>query len=295
MTISNDPLFNMLASELQAAGLGDLLQVQSDGTPSGWLWDQMQLGFDTSAELMLALEQTSVFKERFKVITEQKRRAAAGQPVYVMSPAEVIEYETLTRQAMAAAGMPEWFYDSPDDFTELILSDQSVAEVTEKIQQGFEYVRNAPIEVREAFSEFFGVANAEAALAAYVLDPDRTVAQLERATRTAYTAGLARRFDISLNKAAAQRIAELPRTEAGIVQSLETINAQSNLFDEGVFEATDLTAGREGVAAEFEGDADAITAMQRRATRRASINRAAPGGAAITARGVIGSGTAGGR
>ena len=290
--VSSDPIYNMLAAELRALGLGDLVRIGADGQPSGWLWQQLQAGFDTSEELMLALEQTSSFKDRFGVIEEQKRRAGLGQPVYVMSPAEVIEYENRAKQIMTAGGMPSWFYDQPADFHDLILNDMSLVELEERVTQVYEYVENAPPEVASSFEDFFGVGEAAGALAAYVLDPSRTTAQLERATRTAYTAGMAKRFDIELGRVAAERIADLPTTEAGIVDGLSTISAQSNLFQNQLFEDGSLTAEDQGVGAVFEGDADAIRDIERRRQQRQAGNRAATGGAVMTQRGVTGAGSA---
>lgn len=291
MATSNDPIYNMLASELQALGLGELISVGPTGQPRGWLWNQLQKGFDTSEELMLALEQTDAFKDQFKVIVAQKERAAKGLATYVMSPAEVIEYRERAKQLMSAAGLPSWFYDEPDDFNELMLNDISIVELEKRSVQAFEYVQNAPAEVRDKFTEFYGVKDGPAALAAYVLDPKRTTAQLEKATRTAYTAGMAKRFDIELTKAAATKIAELPRTESGIVEGLSTIASQENIFRDGLFEDGSLEATDEGVRAVFEGDADALRDIERRRQQRSGGNRAGTGGAVATNRGLIGAGS----
>lgn len=288
---ANDPLFSSLKSFLDSIGLGALATLGPNGEPAGWLWDQMRQGFDTSDELMINLQQTDIFKNRFGAIVEQERRAAAGLPQYVMTPAEVLQYEKTVTEMMTAAGMPSWFYDQPEDFQSLILNNMSTKEVEDRIVQSYEYVRNAPIEVRQKFEEFYGVGQGDAALAAYVLDPSRTTGALEQARRSAYTAGLAERFDMSISRQMAERVAQLPRTEAGIVEGLQNVNAQRGLYDESPFEATDLTADQ-GLAAQFEGDAGAIDAIQRRQIERSAAQRAATGGAIITNRGLTGAGTA---
>jgi len=127
-----------------------------------------------------------------------------------------------------------------------------------------------------------------------VLDPNRTTAQLEKATRTAYTAGMAKRFDLELSRVTAERIAALPRTEAGIVEGLSQVAAQANLFENQLFEQGSLTAD-DGIAAVFEGDADARRAIERRQATRSAGNQAATGGAVLTQRGLTGAGNAGGR
>lgn len=284
-------VFAQLGNYLNEMGLGKLFSVDSQGNPGGWLWNRMQTGTDTPEELRIAIESTDVFRERFGVIVEQRRRAAAGEPVTVMSPQDVLDYERTVKQTMSAAGLPGWFYDQPEDFSKLILADMSPAEVSARISEGYDYVQSAPPEVRAAFNEFYGVGQGDAALAAWALDPDRVVRDINKATRTAYASGMAKRFDVSISRAAAEKIADLPRTEAGIVEGLTQVASQANVFNEGIGEATDLTTDT-GVAAVFEGDADAITAMNRRVGQRRTVNAAATGGAAISNTGVVGAGSA---
>jgi len=289
----NDALFATMSAYLQSLGLGALATVDSAGNPGGWLWDQITQGFDSADELMINFQQTDVFRERFGVIVEQQRRAASGLPQYVMTPDQVMQYEKRVTEAMTAAALPSWFYDQPEDFKTLMLANISADEVVKRIEQSYEYVDNAPLEVRAKFEEFYGVGQGDAALAAYVLDPSRTLAQLERAQRSAYTAGMAKRFDLSVSKTVAERIAELPRSEAGITEGLTRIAAQGALLNESPFEAVDITADM-ALAGEFEGDADAIGALQRRQIERAAPNRASTGGAVMTQRGLQGAGYAGG-
>src|SRR5688500_1734759 len=84
--------FTTMAAYLRQAGLGDLAVVGADGAPSGWLWDQILSGVDTSAELQIALESTAQFQREFGVILEQRARAARGEPTQVMSVDEVVAY-----------------------------------------------------------------------------------------------------------------------------------------------------------------------------------------------------------
>ena len=283
--------FTYLASYLKNIGLDELFSIDSQGNPQGWLWNQIQAGIDTTEELRFAIEQTDVYRNRFGVIQEQQRRAGEGEPVYVMSPAEVIAYENEVKQAMRSAGLPPTFYDEPKDFHRLILEDFSPEEVKERINQAYDYVQAAPPEVRAAFNEFYGVGNGDAQLAAWALDPDRTTRDIRRATRTAYAAGMADRFDVQLDKKAAERIADLPMTEAGMVEGLKNVASMSPVFDEGLGDrATDLT-DQTGIASVFEGDGSATADIQRRIMRRRAVGRSASGGAVTTQEGVVGVGS----
>lgn len=282
--------FSMLAGYLDQLGLSSLFQLDAQGNPGGWLWNQLQSGVDTGEELQIAIQSTDVFRRRFAVIQEQQARAARGEPVYVMSPAEVIEYETNVKQMMRAAGLPASFYDQPEDFHSLILKDMSPKEISDRITQAYDYVLSAPPEVRAAFDEFYGVGQGEAQLAAWALDPDRTVRDITKATRTAYAAGMADRFDIKIDRAAAERISDLPMTEAGITENMKQVAALANIFDEGLGDSgTDLTVDT-GVASVFEGNADATQELSRRVLRRSAANRTSTGGAALTQEGVVGLG-----
>lgn len=291
MSEQSDATFATLSAYLNDMGLGALFEIDAAGNPAGWLWEQIEQGFDTADELLVRLEQTDVFRDRFGVITQQKERAAAGEPVYVMSPAEVLQYEDTVRQLMSQAGMPTWFYDEPADFHRLILADMSVAEVNERLDDAYDYVLSAPPEVRQTFEEYYGVGQGEAALAAFALDPERTLRDINRATRTAYVGGMADRFDIQVDRAAAQRIADLPTTEEGIVTGLRNVAAQADIFREGITETNDLTSS-DGLAVQFEGDADAQRQIENRVIRRRAVDRSSTGGAAIGSEGVIGAGSA---
>lgn len=283
--------FSTLAGYLDQIGLGALFKIDNQGNPSGWLWSQIQGGVDSEVELRTALYQTDVFRERFGVIQEQQRRAAKGEPVYVMSPAEVLEYEKTVKQMMSAAGLPPTFYDEPRDFHKLILNDMSPQEVGERITQAFDYVLSAPPEVRATFTAYYGVGQGDAQLAAWALDPDRTVRDITRATRTAYSGGMAERFGIKLDKAAAEKIADLPMGEAGIAEGFKNVAGMKGIFNEGLGDSgTDLTTDT-GVQSVFEGNADATQQITNRVLRRAAGNRTSTGGAATTQEGVVGVGT----
>lgn len=283
--------FGLLASYLSEIGLDSLFSIDSRGRPGGWLWNQLRQGIDTPEELRIALEGTDVFRNRFAVIVEQQRQAGAGQPTYVMSPSEVIEYENQAKQLMSAAGLPSTFYDDPKDFHKLILNDMSISEVQDRIREAYDFVQSAPTEVRRTFSEYFGVGLGDAALAAYALDPERTVRDMTRMTRTAYAGGMAERFDVAIAKSSAERIADLPLTEGGIVEGMKQVAALSPVFNESLGESgVDLTQDL-GVQSVFEADAEATGLIDRRIAQRRQVGRANTGGAVITQQGVVGVGS----
>jgi hypothetical protein len=279
--------FSMLSQQLANIGLSALFSLDGAGNPSGWLWNQIQSGIDTTEELMVSLQQTEVFRNRFSVIVEQQRRAGRGEPVYVMSPSEVIEYEERVKQTMKAAGMPPGFYDQPADFAKLILQGMSVQAVEQRVAQAYDYVQAAPPEVKAAFQNYFGVGQADTALAAWALDPSRTLRDINKATRTAYAGGMAQRYDVAINRATADRIGELGLGEGSVQQGMAQVSMQKRLYGESIGEATDITSD-DAVSAIFDGDSTAQTKLNRRIGERQSVNRASTGGAAVIQQGMIG-------
>lgn len=283
-------MWRTLSQYLNGLGLGALLETDAHGNPGGWLWEQVQNGIDTREELEIRIQGTTAFRERFSVIIDQQRRAAAGEPVYVMSTQEVLDYERFATQEMSAAGIPAWFYDEPDDFAKLMKNDISPDELRNRITEAYDYVKAAPPEVRNAFRDYYGVAQGDGALAAWALDPNRTVRDVKKATRTAYAKGMADRFDISIDRRTATRLADLPMTEEGITTGLRTVASQENLR-QGTFGDTSLT-DQQGVAAVFEGDADVQRELDVRLAERRAQNTAGAGGAFVDQSGVRGSGIA---
>ena len=282
-------IFTLLASYLTDLGLGELATVNAAGDPGGWLWQQIQGGIDTADELRISIESTDVWKDRFGVIVEQRKRAAKGEPVQVMSVDEVLAYERSVAQLMRSAGLPSTFYDSYQDFNELILSGMSVAEVDQRLGEAYNRAVNVSPEIRDAFEAFYGVGQGDGALAAFFLDPERTINTLERQSRAAYTAGMGERYGIGISQSRAEQIAGGPMTEGGITQGLEQVNRLGSVFREGLGETTDLSAEREGLDLVFDGSSAAQTAIDRRISARRSGDRSSTGGAALTNSGLIGS------
>lgn len=285
--------YGALAAYLSQLGLTSLFSTDANGMPSGWLWEKIKTGIDTADQLVLAIEDTPEFKTRYGVITEMRRRAAAGEPVRVPTISEVREYEDTVSRVMRQAGLPTWFYDSYTDAQDLMLKGMSPAEVEERVGKGWSAVRDADPAVREAFANFYGV-EGDAALAAFVLDPTRTVSKVEQAARAAYTSGYGRTLGMDIDQAYAERIAKLPKTEAGIQQDLGEVSKMSGLYGETITETDNLTTDT-GLEAVALGDGTAMNALQRRAIERGVTDRSSSGGAAATQAGVTGLRTAGGR
>ena len=283
--------FRQASQYLQSLGLGALFSVDEQGNPGGWLWQQLQSGIDTNEELLIAIEQTDVWKDRFSVIVEQRRRRNAGQPVQVMTTEEVVEYEQTAARLMRQYGLPAWFYDQHTDFNDIILNNISPVELETRIEGAFNTVRNIDPEITKQFREFYGVGEGDQALVAYFLDPGKTQEQLDRVAMASYAGGIAKDFGLQLDRDQAELFSLYDKTPAGIVQDMTEMNAQSLLTREGIGEVDDL-----GTDVLFDavvrGDGEARSLLERRAIRRQSNARAGGGGALATNEGLIGVSTA---
>lgn len=280
-------IFNELGSYLQYLGLGNLFSTASDGSPSGWLWDQITQGIDTPEQLIISLEGTREFQTRYSVLFDLRRRAAAGEPVAIPSIAEIREYEDTVSSMMRQAGMPSWFYDSYTDAQELMGKGISASELEARIATGWTTVRDINPQIRQAFSDFYGVGSGDAALAAFVLDPTRTMASLERASRAAYTAGFGATMGMTVDKQLAEQVAAIPKSEAGIYQDLTEASRLRGLTVEGITETQDIT-DRTALQAVSLGSAEAQSALERRLMERQAQERSSTGGAAMTQEGLVG-------
>ncbi len=282
-----------MASFLQSMGLGALAGTDANGQPSGWLWNALQSGVDTPDELDQAIQQTSIWKDRFAVIVQQRADAAAGKPVQVMTPAEVVAYENSAKQLMRNAGLPATFYDQPSDFNALMIQGISPAELNDRLGESFTRARNVSPEIRQAFESFYGVGQGDSALAAFFLDPTRTIDSLDRASRAAYAAGLGKAYGINdISKSEAEKLTTFAVTDSAVNQGLGQVAAEKPITtDNSLFDASHL-GDETAIKSVFENDAAATSAINRRITERRSANTNSVGGAALTQQGLLGAGSA---
>lgn len=290
----NRESFNALARYLADNDLGELFTIAADGTPGGWLWDRIVEGVDTPDELMIRLEQTPQFAERYAVILDMRKQAAQGKPVRVPTVAEVREYEQAYADVMRIRGLPAFLYDDFRDAQAQMAGGKSVREIELRVDAVWDRVTSTSPLVRAEFETIFGV-HGDAAIAALMLDSTKSVTELERMARTAFASGYAREFGFTIDRDRADRLARAPFTDAGIVERFDQTARLADLAAESIGEVQDLTLGEDALDATVFGDAAARAAFERRDATRRAIERASFGGAASDRRGVLGLRTAGGQ
>jgi hypothetical protein len=252
-TGTNDA-FALLQDQLNQWGLGSL---------TGWAWDQLTTNNLTPAEVSLGIQQRPEFAARFPAI--EARRKAGLAPI---SPAEYIGLERSYRQVLQAAGVPKGFYDTSDDFTQFIANDVSPSEIDQRIQRGYVAASQAPPEVRDELARR-GVSLGN--LAAYYLEPDKTLPLIEQQMASAQAGAAARTTGFGqLSLAEADRLAAAGVTATQAQAGFNQLAQQHELFQQLPGEATNLPTREQGLAAQFEGNAAAQAALENEAKARRS-------------------------
>jgi hypothetical protein len=285
--------FRALANYVETIGLTGLFSY-SGGKPQGWLWDQVKNGITAPEELLVTLQDTDEFKQRFPIIAEQQALAAKGELVgSVMTPENVLNYEQEVSEVFRVAGLPASFYDEPTDFLELMRNNIPATDIQDRINIAFDSVANAPDDVRDMFEEYFGVGQSDSALAAYVLDPDMVTSRLERERNMAFAGAVGRRYDIDLSRTLAEDIATATGSLEGVQQGMTNLGQDAGMFGETIGSGNTVSL-EQGIAAEFGIDTgtsqtDAQQALERRKAEARSFGTSA-GGAVVTQQGVTGLG-----
>lgn len=290
--MANTDVYGQLAALLRALDLGTLVSTNPDGSPSGWLAQQIQNGVDTSEELYLAVEQTDVFKQRYGVITEQRRRAALGEPVQPLTVADVRQQESQFRSVARYYNMPQALYDHYTDFQDLMLAGVTPQQFEASGAQAYARVAQAPQEVKDVFAEWFGP-QGDSMLAAYFLQPDKVTANVSKIVDTAIAGGVSRQYGFGIDRQTAATLADRGVSPNDLAAGYSQIQQQADLFRKTVGEANgpDLTAQDQGVKAQFNlpGGGEAAAQLARRVeTRKAAFQGG--GGAMLDQRGLIGVG-----
>lgn len=132
------------------------------------------------------IRETNEYQERFRG-NEARRRAGLN----ALSEGEYLALENQYRSLFRNSGLPTGFYTDKEITDRLISNDVSIAEVAQRVNQGYEAVANADPTVIAEMRRLYGVGDGE--LAAYFLDPEKGTPLLLRQAQSAGIAGAAQR------------------------------------------------------------------------------------------------------
>ncbi len=140
-----------------------------------WAWEQWKGGISEDA-LWLQIRQRPEYKIRFPAMEELAKQGNA------ITEANYIIQEVAYKKVMHAYGLPLGFYDSPDDFGEMISGHVSAEELGSRVQVFSTAVlgdTETLNQLRTLYADQGVPGSAESDLLAYYLDPDRALPILE--------------------------------------------------------------------------------------------------------------------
>lgn len=157
------------------AELGSLFTNYNLGSLVPKITEFVQQGYSYDT-VTLRLQETPEYKQRF--IANDARRKA-GLPI--LSPAEYLNLEQGYRQVSRAAGLPEGFYDSLDDFSTFIANDVSPVEFQERVDLASSAIQNSDPFYTDSLRRMYGLDTGE--MIAYALDPQRALPAISKVAR----------------------------------------------------------------------------------------------------------------
>lgn len=218
--------------------------------------------------IVFALREQPAFQKRF---AGNAARLKKGLPE--LTPAEYLSLEDQYRTTLRSNGLPTEFYDSPDDFQQLIEGDVSIQEFNERIGEGYRAVADADPEVKRQMQQLYGVTDGE--LAAYFLDPAKAAPILTRQARAAQIAARGvEQAGIQLTSSLAEDLARRGVTQAEAQQGFAEIGALGELRQ--TFAGETALSQEQLVTAQLAGDVTAQQELERR--KRGRVAQFAGGG-----------------
>ena len=166
-----------------------------------------------------------IYIERFK------GNIARTKNGYVpLSEAQYIAQEQSYSTTLKNSGMPKGFYDTKDDFANLMANDISPAELNNRIENGYKMVTNAPPEVVNQLKMMVPDIT-DANLAAYFLDPAKSGTKIEQMARAANIAAQGKTAGgMQLTGTQAQSLAQAGITTQQAQAGFSQIGQQAGLY-----------------------------------------------------------------
>jgi hypothetical protein len=233
---------------------------------SEWAWKEIVAGKST-AEVSLDLlnPQTEGGKVVDSYFPEIQARQKAG--LAPLSPGDIVAYRQQARQMMQAAGLPPGFYDSNSDFSQFIIQDKSLSELSARITDASNFVYSWPAEDRQAFYDL-GFSHGDAV--AMALNPDIAQPLLHQQLGAARLSGAGVRSGYgALTADEAMRYNQIGVSPDQAQQALGNLTRQTELFNP--LNAGETAISREEQqAAALGGNANAQQRIMDRARQRAA-------------------------
>ena len=154
------------------------------------------------------------------------------------------------KQMESQYGLPQGALSGQNTVTSLLSNDVSTNEVQQRVQQGYQAVAYAPHEIRQAFTQMFGVSG-DGALAHYFLDEKNALPLLEQQATAAQIGGTTAMGGINMSTEDAMKLAAQGVTPSATQSAVTELTKTQPLYEGSVTEGTGLEAGKQGIEATF--------------------------------------------
>jgi hypothetical protein len=262
--------FAALNSLFSSYGLGSLAPAIANYLKSGYSGDTIEV----------LLRETPEYKKRF---AGNDARIKKGLPA--LSPQEYLATETAYRQILRAAGVPNGFYDKPDDFQKFIENDVSPQEIQSRVTEASNFIDSASPDQKALFSQWYTKGD----MVAFALDPNRAAPLVGKAFNAAAVGGQATQHGLGIDQTMAETLvnngvtADQASQGFGVIQ--QTLGNDQKL---GAISGDNIT-GYDAMREVFLNDAS----VTKRRDRLASQERARFGGSSAVGSGTLGTSSAG--
>lgn len=192
-----------------------------------WAWDryrQLGGGSDALNQISVEMVQQPAFNQRFPAY---KPLAEQGE---AMSPAEMIAYEQSAKQIFHDAGIPSGFYQTPAELATFMVNNVSASELQSRVQLASQAATSAP-DVAQQLSTLYGLPNAQGALTAYFLSPDKALPLIQQQFTAAQIGAESTRTGVGqLTTGEATHLAQIGVTDAQAAQGFGQLGKEQGLF-----------------------------------------------------------------
>lgn len=185
----------------------------------------------SKAQILSSVYNSDAYKQRFKGNEMIRQRIAdgAGRPGdRLLTPKEYMDLESSYREVLQMRAMPEGFYDSPDDFVNLIGNSISPAEFTSRVDTAASALNQADQAIVNSLQNYYGLTKGD--LVAYLLDPTKATPilnsrslqgafglnsrdELQRIYSSAEVGGMAQRQNLDIERTLSEEIVDLGKKD----------------------------------------------------------------------------------
>ena len=166
------------------------------------------------ATIMLELQETEEYKQRFKANQERIKKNLA-----VLDPGTYLRVEDGYRQVLRSYGLNQ--FDTDDYVSKFIANDMSPTEFSNRVVTAVQRVQNADPALIKQLNDFYGI-NSQGLLA-YVLDPEQEFPKIERQIAAGEIGLAASRQGLTAGVSVAEQLAAQGISEAEARKGYATI------------------------------------------------------------------------